>query len=436
MTTVILTEKASVAADIAGVLGVKARSKFHIEAKDGTFITWARGHLLELVEPQVYDEAWGGFWKWEQLPMIPPAWKYHVIRGCGDQVKAIGALLKSATRVILATDAGREGELIGRLILEFCRYKGRIDRFWASEMTPAGIKKALGALRPGAEFEPLLEAAKARQRSDWMYGLTGTRAATLAARIRGEAFPMGRVQTPTLALVVHHDERIANFKSATYYELEASVTTASGKNFKMWHAPAEEARITDKKAAEALLAKAQRASAPLRVEKEPGSERPPLPFSLPTLQREANRVLGFSANTTLKLAQALYELKVTTYPRTDCEHLAENQKAEVSGVLAAVASTFPGKVAELQRQGVQLRPSLFDDSKLSDHHAIIPTYLTKPLKAEEAQLYALICQRYLQALAGDMRYDQTKVWMDANGVEFKATDRVINDPGWQAIAAA
>lgn len=431
-----LFEKNSVAADVAAILGVKSKSQFHIETKTGAILTWARGHLYELADPEDYNKAWGGYWNWGQLPMITEAWKYKVIRGQGDRIKAIGALLKGAGRVILATDAGREGELIGRLILEQARYKGPIERFWASEMTPAGLKKALGALRPGKDFENLLEAAKARQHADNLYGINGTRAATLAARLVRDFVSLGRVQTPTLAMVVRRDLAIAAFKSSKYYELEATVTTASGKTFKMWHAPNEESRIIDKAVALRLLAQAQNASAPLKVEKEPGSERPPLPYSLPKLQKDANRILGFSADTTLKLAQRLYEKKTTSYPRSDCEYLAVNQKAEVGGVLEAVAKAFPGRVAELQRQGLVLRSSVFDDSRLSDHHAIIPTYLSVALEPDEKQLYELISLRYLQTLGQDMRHNQTKVVLNANGVEFKANDRVIVSPGWQAIADA
>ena len=431
---VYLFEKNSVATDVAAILGIKSKSQFHIETKTGAFLTWARGHLYELADPEDYNKEWGGYWNWKQLPMLTDTWKYKVIRGQGDRIKAIGALLKGAGRVILATDAGREGELIGRLILEQCKYKGPIERFWASEMTPAGLKKALSSLRPGKDFENLLEAAKARQHADNMYGLNGTRAASLAAKLVRDFVSLGRVQTPTLAMVVRRDLAIAAFKSSKYFELEATVTTASGKTFKMWHAPAEEHRITDKAVATRLLAQAQNAKAPLKVEKDPGSERPPLPYSLPKLQKDANRILGFSANRTLELAQKLYEKKTTSYPRSDCEYLAVNQRSEVGGVLDAVAKVFPARVAELQRQGIVLRSSVFDDSKLSDHHAIVPTYLTVSLEPDEKLLYDLIALRYLQTLGQDMRYNQTKVTLNANGVEFKASDRVIVSPGWQAIA--
>lgn len=435
MTTMFLTEKKSVAEDIAKIMGVKKTTSTHIEAIDGTILAWARGHLYELVEPEVYEKSWGGYWNWGQLPMVPPSFKYKVVHGEGDRIKAINALLKTATRVVLATDAGREGELIGRLILEHSKYKGPIDRFWGKEMTPTGIKKALASLLPGASKEPLLEAAKARQHSDWLYGLTGTRTVSLAARVSKEYYPLGRVQTPTLALIVRRDKTISDFVASAYYELEADMTTKSGKSFKMAHAPAESARITDKAVAEALLKKAQMAQGPLKVEKEPGKENPPLVFSLPGLQKEANRIFGFSAAKTLEIAQVLYnERKVTSYPRTDCQHLAVTQKENVGNVLNAVRKCFPDRVAELERQGVRLRDTLFDDSKLSDHDGIIPTYIQASLSGDEAQLYELICLRYLQALGQDMTYNQTKVSFDANGVEFKASDRVTSSEGWKKLA--
>lgn len=431
---VILTEKKSVASDIAAVLGIKARSQFSIETLDGRTLVWARGHLLELVEPDDYSEAWAARWNWDQLPMIPEKWKYRVVRGCGDQMKAIAAVLKRATSVVIATDAAREGELIGRLILEHCKYRGPVKRFWASVLTPKGIKEALDTLRPGKSTENLLEAAKARSYADWLYGLTGSRAVALATRIRG-GNSLGRVQTPTLALLVHRQEQIDNFRQSTYYELEATVRTARGAEFKMLHAPSAEHRITNKADAEKLMKQAQGHQGPLRVVKEPGSQRPPLPFSLPTLQKEANRLLGLSAADTLKIAQTLYEAKFTTYPRTDCEYLGDKQKEEVPAILDAISENSPLRVLHLKDAGVLMRPSVFDNSKLSDHHGLIPTYLpARGLTGDTAKVYDLVCLRFLQSLAPDQRFDQTAVMMDANGVEFRAKDRVVTDEGWRALA--
>lgn len=433
MRTLFLAEKPSQARDIAAVIGVKRSCDGYIELITGDAITYAVGHLLELAEPQEYQESWGGRWSWGQLPMIPPQWKYQVNKKTSKQFAVIKAQLKLADRVVIATDAGREGELIAREILEYCKFKGKIDRFWTSSLVASDIRRALDNLKKGSDTYPLYEAALARSHSDWLLGLSGTRAASLAANVRGDYFPTGRVKTPTLAMVVRRDLAIASFDSKTYYELEAQVQTAKGATFKMVHAPAAENRITAKVDAELVRDKALAFQGPLKVEKTKESESPPLPFSLPSLQKDANRIFGFSASNTLKLAQMLYEKKVATYPRTDCQYLADSQVAEVGGVLAAIAKMFPEKVAALKAAGVNPRKTTFSDAKLvgADHHAIIPTSLSMFLEGAELQLYSLICVRYLQTLSQDCKSNNTRVTMDANGVLFKATGKTITDPGWR-----
>lgn len=435
MVTVYLTEKPSAARDLAEVMGINSRGTFHIETKDGSIIVWVRGHLLTLANPEELDERWGGYWKWDALPMVPSSWVYKVIHGSGGHVKAIQAWLNKASLVVIATDAGREGELIGRLMLEYCKYKGAVKRFWVSEMTPEGISAALANLRPGSEYEPLYHAAKARQHADWLYGLNATRAATLAARVRGDYFPMGRVQTPTLSLIVKRQQAIANFKATEFYELTADLITAKGVPFTVRHAPPEASRIEDKKVATALLGRVKASTpGPIRVQREPGEERAPLPYSLLTLQREANKRLGFSADKTLKLAQALYDKKVLSYPRTDCNYLAENQIAQMPAIIAAVTARMPSAAKALVSQGVLYRKSVFDDSKLSDHHALIPTYLVATeLTKEEAEIYDMVCLRFLRAMGQNVLFDKTKVQVDIGGVEFKAADTVVRSLGWKAI---
>lgn len=434
MSKLILAEKPSVAMDIGRVIGIKGRGDGYIDLVNGDCITWAVGHLLELAEPQDYQESWGGRWSWAQLPMIPEQWKYNVIKKTSKQLTVIKNLLKKASAVIIATDAGREGELIAREILEHFKFKGPVSRFWASALTPADIRKALDNLKPGAATYNLYEAALARSHCDWMLGLGGTRAASLAANVRGDWFALGRVKTPTLALVVRRDLAIKGFSSKTYYELEAQVRTKKGASFKMMHAPSEENRITSRADAEALKKQADGHTGPLKVEKTHESEAPPLPYSLPALQKDANRILGLTAKNTLKLAQELYELKATTYPRTDCQYLASSQIPEVPGVLDVVGKRFPTQVAQLRKAGIVTRKSTFNDEKLTDHHGIIPTGLfVAGLEGAALQLYTLICQRYLQTLAPDHRYLATRVTMDANGVPFKATGRATIDPGWQAL---
>jgi DNA topoisomerase III len=428
-----LAEKPSQANDIANVLGVKRRGDGFIEVTGGDKVTFARGHFYELAEPQEYQDSWGGYWRWEQLPMLPDKFKMKPVRGAGAQLKVIKDLLKAADTCVIATDAGREGELIAREILEEAKFKGKVLRFWTSSLTPKDIAAKLKTLLDGSETYPLFEAATARRNSDWAHGLNITRAATLASQHRGDYYPVGRVQTPTLAMVVRRNEAIKNFKPVTYYELEAVVRTAKGAEFKMLHAPDEEKRITEKSVAEQLVNKAQRHQGPIRVENASGKESPPLPYSMPQLQKDANRAFKFSPKKTLELAQKLYEKKAATYPRTDCQYLAASQKDDVPEILSRLRALFSGDVSKLQTMGVTLRDSTFNDAKLTDHHGIIPTSLNVSLEGEELQLFTLIAQRFLRTLAPDCLFNQTKLSLDANGVLFKASGRAVTSPGWTGI---
>lgn len=432
MTTLYLAEKPSQARDIAEAIGIKKRANGYIEVVGGK-VTWALGHLLEQAMPEEYDERWGGRWSFDTLPMIPEKWKSTVVRSKAAQLKTIKALLKEASEVVIATDAGREGELIAREILDHCRYRGPIKRLWTSSLVKADIQKALKALKPGSATEPLHEAALARQRADWLYGMNGSRAVTLGAQHFGTTYPVGRVQTPTLAIVVRREWEIRNFVPQEYFELEATVRTESGHEFLMFHAPAEDKRIRDRAEAERRKKQAEGANGPLKVTKTAGKESPSLPYTLPALQKDANKVLGLSARDTLKIAQELYEGKAITYPRTDCPYLASSQKDEVDPTLDRLAAVFPGAVKALRAAGVTLRPGTFDDSKLTDHHGIVPTMEQVRLQGVAAQLFALISERYLQTLAPDCHFERTKVALDANGVPFKATGKHITAPGFRAV---
>ncbi len=431
--TLVICEKPAQAGDYAKVLGIAAKRDGYYELKNGWRVTWARGHLFELVEPQEYDEKWGGRWNWGQLPMIPPEFKSKIADGKGPLVKVIKSLLKDTTRVIIATDAAREGELIGREILAYCKYKGKIDRLWAKSMVASDIAAAFAKLRPGSETEALYEAALARRSSDWLSGLPMTRAVSLAANVRGEYYPVGRIQTPVLALVVRRDKAIKAFKTAAYYELEATVQSAGGKTFKMWYAPPEEKRIKEKAAGEKLLKQAQGACSPLKVEKKAGKEAPPLPYNLPELQMDCNRILGLTAKRTLEVAQELYDKKAITYPRTDCRYFASEVKSLVEGKLAVIARHFPDGVAKLRDIGILLRDTTFDDKQLTDHDALAPTSEFIPLSGIELQVFTLISQQFLRAICIDCLFDTTKVSMDANGVPFTATGKAIRVEGWRGL---
>lgn len=432
MLTVYIAEKPDVGRTLAKHLGLVKSHQGYIECSNNCVVTWAIGHLLEVPYPDGFKDEWKP-WRWEHLPLVPDAWITKPVARTKDQFNVVKSLLKKATTVVLATDAGREGELIGRSILEACKYKGALKRLWLSVYTDEVVKAALKSPLDGKEKDNLYQAALARRNSDWIYGMSCSRAASLAA---GSAkFAIGRVQTPTLSLIVKRDLEIENFKAKYYYELEAQVHTAAGHTLTMYHSPKVEDRILDKAEAEKLKAKAEKASGPLKVATVPGKESAPLVYSLPGLQKDANRLFKWTAKKTLDVAQSLYEKKFTSYPRVDCEHLSSTQKKEVPETVSAIASTLAAQAAALKTLGINIRDSVFDDSKLTDHHGIIPTKvpLSGALSADEQKLYQLIAIRYLQMLAPDMQYEGTKIEMDANGVLFTATGRVILKEGWKSF---
>ena len=432
--TLIIAEKPSQAQEYARVLGAASRGDGFITLKDGGRVTWAVGHLLEYLSPDELNEAWKGYWSWNQVPMIPDTIKQKPVKRTAAQFKIIKELLKSTTNVVVATDAGREGEMIAREILDYCKYKGRIQRLWPQSMMESDLRYAFANLIPGEAKEPLYQAAKARGTSDWLVGYNCSRGATLAAKVRGDYFPVGRVQTPVLYMVCKRERDILNFTAKTYYELEAEVRAPSGAMFKMKHAPRDDARIYDKAVATTLLNKAKGFVGPIRVQKTSEKESPPLPFSLPTLQKESDRLFGLSATDTLAHAQLLYEAKLITYPRSDYTHLASKTKEKVPSILEGLAGYVPAAISQLRASGVTMRNSTFDDSKVGDHDGIIPTGLQpSAFSGKTLDVYRLIVQRFIQTLAPDMLYDQTRLSCDANTVPFTATGRAITSPGFTAF---
>lgn len=432
MTTVFIAEKPSVATAIAEVLGIVSKKQGHIQCKNDQIVTHGVGHMVSLAQPQEYNPAWKR-WTWDHLPMRVSDFLYTPNEGTKAQLTIIKGLLKQAKCVVIATDAGREGELIARLILQYCKYRGPVKRFWNATLTPKDIRIALDNLLPGSAKEPLYEAGLARSHSDWDLGINGTRAVSLAANVPQQTFPVGRVQTPALAMVVRLVRAIKAFKPETYYEIEAEVQTIRGDKFKMIHSPPESARVKTLPAIQALVAQASEHVGACAVKKTSEKEAPPQPLSLPALQIAANKTYGFSAAVTLALAQTLYEKKVISYPRTDCRFLGTSQKEQVPEVLEAVCATFMGAVTQLYEVGITLRDSLFEDAKVVDHHGLTPTGLSAVLVGDELRIYTLICQYYLRAIAPDCLSDMTRVNLDANGVLFKASGRVITSAGWKSI---
>lgn len=440
--TLILAEKPSQARDIAAVLGAASSSTHHIELKSGAKITWARGHLVQICPPEVLNPAWGGArWNWGQLPMIPEKWLYELSaeRNGDAQLKAhthaVLKLIKASSTVIIATDAGREGELIGRELTEYAKFKGTIKRFWTSTLMPEDIKRAMGALLPASAKQGLYEAGRARSHLDNAFGFTASRGVSLAMNVSRLTFPVGRVQSPTLAIIVERTLANSAFDSSFYYDLRATVKTSGGHTLEMLHKKADDTKFTDKAKAEALKARLLGLpggpTGPLTQYIKEKVGKVPLFFSLPRLQAAANRVFAFTSENTLKIAQKLYDAKFITYPRVDSEHLGSEHLPTMESVLDNIAVTMPAEVAELRKMGVTLRKSSFDDTKLGDHHAIIPT--TKPpigLSGDELQLYRLICAQTLMAVAPDYLYDSIRIDLKVDSELFTCKGKRDKQLGW------
>lgn len=430
-----LCEKPSQGKDIAAVLGGDRRNQGFIETKDGV-VTWAIGHMVELAEPDSYNPVWKQ-WRLDSLPIVPEQFKVVPVARTRDQLRIVARLIKEATHVVVATDADREGEMIARELLDAAKYRGPISRLWLSALDEESIKAALRKIRKDEETRPLYYAALARSRSDWLVGMNMTRAMTIRCRKPGEkgAISIGRVQSPTLALVVRRDRAIEDFKPVDYFEIVADVRTDSGAAVQMRHAPREaEERILDRAKAEQIARAAQGAKGPIKVEKTNKAQPPPKLYSLAGFQMRCNALYGWSADKSLQIAQALYEThKATTYPRTDCEFLPNEQVPHVPKIVANLKSL--DLFAQIPLEKPIIRKSVFNTAKVTAHHAIIPTTLRADLgkmSDDEQKGFAVIARSYLAALLPDYEYEQTRMSITA-GVLFGVMGNVPQKPGWRIV---
>lgn len=434
MTRLFICEKPSQARNVAAALGGGRAGGGMIETREG-IVTHARGHFFELLKPDAYPGAgWDGGWSLDRLPIVPETFRYELKKDVAAQFKLIRQLLAKASEVVIASDPDREGEAIVRTILAEARYRGPTKRLWFNGEDANSIKKALGRLKPGSETEPLYFAQQARDRADFIVGMTCTRGATCAfgGATKG-ALHVGRVVTPTLWLVVKRDREIANFRPEDYFELVASMESR-GKRFRLRHAPPAEERIKTKAEAEARATRAKGASGPLRVSKEAKRQAPPKPFTLPALQKRANNLWGWSAEKTLQTAQKLYEAKLTTYPRTDCPYLADDQWEEVPATLAHLAGQqeFAALIESFEPRR---RKEVFDSAKVEAHSGLVPTLERADLGALDAdarRLYLLVARTYVAMLMPDYEYLAARVSFDANGVPFWVTGQIPQKLGWKA----
>lgn len=436
-----LCEKPSQAKDIAAVLGAKRRGDGCWLGTDVT-VTWCIGHLLETAPPDAYDARYKR-WVLADLPIIPDKWKMTVKPRTASQYKAVKRLLGEASELIIATDADREGEMIARELVEHCRYRGPIRRLWLSALDEASIRKALAALKPSAETFSLYHSALGRSRADWLIGMNMSRLFTLLGRQSGYqgVLPVGRVQTPTLRLVVDRDRSIADFVPVPFWAIDVQLLHNGTPFTAQWRAPSDVCDDQDRCLNQALAQQAAAAigsAATARVVKlrtERMREVAPLPFDLGTLQEVCSKKLGLGAQETLDIAQALYETyKVVTYPRSDCGFLPLSQHGEAPGILAALRQADPSLEALQGFLEPQRRSRAWNDSKVTAHHGIIPTAAAKNLErltGKHRAVYTLIRARYLAQFLPNHEYDRTQADFDCAGETLRAVGKQIIDPGWK-----
>ncbi len=443
----IIAEKPSVAQDIARALGGFRKEKDYYES-ERYVLSSAVGHLLELTVPEQY-EVKRGKWTFAHLPVIPPRFTLRPIEKTQDRLKLLERLIKrkDVVGLINACDAGREGELIFNYIVQHTGTRKPVRRLWLQSMTPEAIREGFANLRPTEELAGLRTAAVCRAESDWLVGINGTRAMT-AFNSKSGGFHLttvGRVQTPTLAIVVEREGRIRRFVPRPYWELEARFRGGQGEYTGRWFDPAfkkredEEAtayRLWDAEQAEAIRAACLGKSAHASDETKPATQHPPLLYDLTSLQREANSRFGFSAKTTLGLAQALYEKhKVLTYPRTDARALPEDYLATAREVLASLTGDYAPLARTVLEQGwVRPNKRIFNNAKVSDHFAIIPTGVSpKHLNELEWKLYDLVTRRFLAGFYPPAEYSVTTRITRVGEHAFRTEGRILVNPGWLAV---
>jgi DNA topoisomerase-3 len=438
-----LCEKPSQGKDIARVLGASQRGA-GCYTGIGLGVTWCIGHLVEAAPPEAYGLEFKR-WSIEQLPIIPKHWRIEIKPSTATQFKIVQKLLAGATTLVIATDADREGEMIAREILELCGYRGPVQRLWLSALNDASIAKALGALRPSGETLPLYYSALARSRADWLIGMNLSRLFTILGRQCGYdgVLSVGRVQTPTLRLVVDRDREIARFVSVPYWTIDVALS-AGGQSFTAHWLPPDGAtddagRCLKQAVAQAALQRlhVSREAQVVSVDTERGREAPPLPFDLGTLQEVCSRRLGLDVQETLDIAQSLYEThKATTYPRSDSGYLPESMLAEVPMVLNALLATDPSLRPVIATLDRTQRSRAWNDTKVTAHHGIIPTL--EPVKLvrmseKELVVYRLIRAHYLAQFLPHHEFDRTTAHLSCAEQSLEAIGKRIIVMGWRSV---
>ena len=432
MKSIVLAEKPSVGRELAQVLGCSKKSKGYAEG-DSHIVTWAMGHLVELADPQVYDERYKR-WSLDYLPMLPEPMKHRVIPRTSHQFRTIQSLFrrKDVNNLIIATDAGREGELVARWIMRLGGWKGSYQRLWISSQTESAIREGFRTLKDGRSYDNLFHAAECRSEADWIIGLNISRALSCKYDARLSA---GRVQTPTLALIVAREGEIENFKPDSYWQVHADFGSYRG----LWRSSKGVTRLKEEKLAREIADRVRgKQGRIVKLDARDKSEPPPLAYDLTALQREANSRLGFSAQKTLNTLQGLYERhKLVTYPRTDSRYISRDivptLKDRLQGVLS---SRFGEAVKKLLAGEIKTGGRFVNDAKVSDHHALLPTEQRadpRSLGADERAIWEMIVARFLAVLSPVYRYQSITLITEAEGEQFLSRGIQVIDPGWRKI---
>ncbi|SET05720.1 DNA topoisomerase-3 [Oceanobacillus limi] len=431
--TVVLAEKPSVGRDIARVLHCTKKGNGFMEGSK-YIVTWALGHLVTLADPEVYDDKYKT-WRLDDLPMLPSNLKLVVMKKTGKQFSTVKQQLnrQDVKEIVIATDAGREGELVARWIIEKARVKKPVKRLWISSVTDKAIRDGFNQLKPGNKYENLYASAVARSEADWYVGLNATRALTTKFNAQ---LSSGRVQTPTLGMIAAREKEIQEFKPKKFYGIEAK--TNQGIKF-TWQDAKNNQRIFSKDKADGLLEKVNGKPANVvKVDKNFKKKHAPQLYDLTELQRDANRIFGFSGKQTLSIMQKLYEQhKVLTYPRTDSRYISTDIVPTLKDrVKACGVDQYANVARKVMRREIKLPKSVVDNAKVSDHHAIIPTeqsVVLQDLNDKERKIYDLVVKRFLAVLSEPYEYEQMVIHVEIGSETFTAKGKVVKKQGWKEV---
>ena len=425
---VCIAEKPSVAKDIAKIIGANSSHDGYMEG-NGYQVTWTFGHLCTLKEPDDYTPLWKR-WSLASLPMIPPRFGIKLIedQGIKKQFSVIEKLMQNADGIINCGDAGQEGELIQRWVMQKAQAKCPVRRLWISSMTDEAIREGFRSLKPQDDYQPLYLAGLSRAIGDWILGMNATRLYTLKYGQNRQVLSIGRVQTPTLALIVNRQKEIDNFEPEPYWVLatiyrDTTFTATKGK-------------FTSKEEGEQAFATIEgKPFTVTDVQKKRGTEAPPKLYDLTSLQVDCNKKHGMSADTTLKIIQTLYERKLTTYPRVDTQYLSDDIYPKCAGILNGIKG-YEALTQPLRGKPLKKSKKVFDTAKVTDHHAIIPTGVpAQNLTDMERHVYDLIAKRFIAVFYPDCKFSTTTVLGDVDGIEFKVSGKQILEPGWRDVYA-